>query len=155
MPPSETPTNGQDGYIRYSAKELLIELNTKLDLLQQSLRDSTVSLDRRLTMVEAKTGSNEQLYQEMRTLQQRHGDLRDQVLAHVQLPHHHDTADRLGAIDADISVLKTAHLASADVEHYQERMQVQQRWLLGLVITTTASIAATIVHFLTSGGKLP
>jgi ERCC4-type nuclease len=132
--------NGGD-YLRFSTKELLADINHKIDALTTQIAKLADEYDRRLLTVEARVPLQDDLNRRFMTAEANLTILQERVAIHTSQPHHAGTAETLATLRTDVDNLERKAAAS-------EELRKLTRWLWGLGIMSLSSTVVGIAGLL-------
>lgn len=155
---SET-ANG-DGTIRVSLKQILSDIDRKLEEIGREVRQGFQTYDRRLGILEARTPLDDEMRARFVRLEGDFNGFERRVAIHESSIGHAGSLQRITALEATVAVMATGAEAQKQLREYIEsserRAADQRRWLVGLSISSGISLVAVVLTLirLVWGGQL-
>lgn len=149
-------TNAHGDQIRYSVKELLANIDRKLDGLVARIDSDKAATDRRIGVLEARIPIADDLIQRFLKVEADFVGFERRFARHEDAAGHAESQRRLAEIVADVEHLREREIASDAVTLLMRQMADQRRWLIGLSVGSLLSLtglAITLIKLL-SGGHL-
>ena len=149
-----TTSNGDQ--IRYSVKELLANIDRKLDALGSRVDGGLAELARRVGVLEARIPVSDDLTQRFLKVESDFGGFERRFARHEDSAGHPESLRRLTEIAADVEHLREREIASDAVTALMRQMADQRRWLIGLSVGSLLSLVGLTVTLirLVGGGHL-
>lgn len=128
-----SPADVPDAYLKFTVKEILVDISTKLDRLNARFDTEMAGLSARLRLLEEQEPLRQHIFQEFYKLQSDHIGLRDIVHTHTTLGMHPGTAEQVRDLDREVRGLKEYRVGD-------EQVQAHTRWLVGVSLASLVNL---------------
>lgn len=142
--------------IKYSVKELLGNIDRKLDAVMVRIDTDKAELSRRVGVLEARIPIADDLTQRFLRVESDFTGFERRFSKHEDAPGHGESQKKLAEMAAEIDHLREREIASDAVSALMRQMADQRRWLIGLSASSMISVVGLAVALakLLSGGHL-
>lgn len=149
-----TTANGDQ--IRFSVKELLANIERKLDTVIVRVDSDKADLSRRIGVLEARIPISDDLTQRFLRVEADFAGFERRFSKHEDAPGHTEGLKTIAAIQTEVQTLREREIASDAVAALMRQMADQRRWLIGLSMGSLVSITGLVITLwkLLSGGHL-